>query len=59
MLARPIPGLAKFLHAHSQASLQMALQKLRSIRCANDQHLAPAEDGLVMADGTIREIKID
>jgi hypothetical protein len=39
MLARPVPVLAAFLHTHSQASLQMVLQKLRSIRCANDQHL--------------------
>jgi hypothetical protein len=37
MLARPVPGLAAFLQAHSQASLQMALQKLCSIRFANDQ----------------------
>jgi hypothetical protein len=37
MLARPVPGLAEFLQVHSQASLQMALQKLRSIRFANDQ----------------------
>jgi hypothetical protein len=35
MLARPMSGLAAFLHAHSQASLQLALQKLRSIRFAN------------------------
>jgi hypothetical protein len=35
--------------AHSQASLQMALQKLRSIRCANYQHW-PRTDGL-SADG--------
>ncbi len=40
MLARPVPGLAAFLRVHSQASLQMAPQKLRSIRFANDQHLA-------------------
>jgi hypothetical protein len=37
MLVRPVPGLA-FLQVHSQASLQMALQKLRFIRFANDQH---------------------
>jgi hypothetical protein len=40
MLARPMSGLAAFLQVHSQASLQMALKKLRSIRFANDQHLA-------------------
>jgi hypothetical protein len=40
MLARPMPDLAAFLLVHSQASLQMALQKLRYIRFANDQHLA-------------------
>ena len=38
ILARPVTGLAGFLQAHFQASLKMALQKLRSIRCANDQH---------------------
>jgi hypothetical protein len=38
MLARPVPSLAAFLQVHSQASLQMALQKLRFIRFANDQH---------------------
>jgi hypothetical protein len=37
MLARSVPGLAEFLQVHSQASLQVALQKLRSIRFANDQ----------------------
>jgi hypothetical protein len=38
MLARPVPGLAAFLQVYSKASLQMVLQKLRSIRFANDQH---------------------
>ncbi len=38
MLACPVPGLAAFLHVHSQASLQMTPQKLRSIRFANDAH---------------------
>jgi hypothetical protein len=47
MLARPVPGLAAFLQAHFQASLQMALQKLRSIRFANDQRPGSApEEGL-------------
>jgi hypothetical protein len=38
MLARLVPRLAAFLQVHSQASLQMAPQKPRSIRFANDQH---------------------
>jgi hypothetical protein len=38
MLAGPMSGLAAFLQVHSQASLQMALKKLRSIRRANDLH---------------------
>jgi len=46
MLARPVPGLAAFLQVHFQASLKMALQKLRSIRFANGQRWPrpPAED---------------
>jgi hypothetical protein len=45
MLARPVPGLAAFLQAHSQASLQMFLQKLCSICFVNDQHWPAAEIG--------------
>ena len=46
MLARPLHGLAVFLQAHFQASLKMVLQKLRSIRFANDQHWPrPSADG--------------
>jgi hypothetical protein len=45
MQARLVSGLAAFLQAHSQASLQMNHQKLRSIRFANDQHwLKPLVD---------------
>jgi len=40
MLARSVPGLAEFLQVHSQASLQMDLQKLCSILLVIDQHLA-------------------
>ena len=38
MLARPVPGLAVPLPAHSQSSLQMVLQNHCSICFANEQH---------------------
>jgi len=45
MLAPLVSGLAAFLQAHSQARLQIVLQKLRSIRFANNQHwLKPLVD---------------
>jgi hypothetical protein len=60
MLARPMSGLVAFLHAHSQASLQMALQNSAPFAARMTSIVGEtAEDGLVMADGTIREIKID